>query len=453
MERVLIVAKTHMGPDKACVGALSLHTCKNVRLLLPGNNNHPADTHFDVGQVWQLDLRPSTRLTPPHVEDMIVYEQKPLGLQTNMRGKLLQHIEPWRGGLTQLFDGCLQSDGNSCFISRQGGIPSCSTGYWLTTIPLTLTSIHEKASYAISSYISRKERIGMNIAVFADLHGRLLLAFKLCARWQRETGKKIDLILQAGDLGAYPALERLDRATRRYAERDPTELGFMEHFVRYDARVAALLAETDCPLVFVRGNHEDQAWLDELEGQYEGAIFPIDAYRRVFHLKTGLPWTFQQGDEQITVLGIGRIAPPQEAEDQQHARYIQPYESERIYRLGNTHIDVLLTHHSRTDFVILERGVKIKASTGMKEIEYILDRDRPAYHFFGHYGGPPQVRTDTNGVTLSVKLADLHWERGGSVLEAGSMGLLRWRDCKQHSFEVLDAPWLKDYNAHTWNDV
>ncbi|GCE21451.1 hypothetical protein [Dictyobacter kobayashii] len=41
----------------------------------------------------------------------------------------------------------------------------------------------------------------MNIAVFADLHGRLLLAFQLCARWQRETGEHIDLILQAGDLG------------------------------------------------------------------------------------------------------------------------------------------------------------------------------------------------------------------------------------------------------------
>ena len=42
----------------------------------------------------------------------------------------------------------------------------------------------------------------MNIAIFADLHGRILLAFKLCARWQKETGEQIDLILQAGDLGA-----------------------------------------------------------------------------------------------------------------------------------------------------------------------------------------------------------------------------------------------------------
>lgn len=97
--------------------------------------------------------------------------------------------------------------------------------------------------------------------------------------------------------------------------------------------------------------------------------------------------------------------------------------------------------------------MKIKASTGMKEIEYSLDRDKPAYHLFGHYGGPPQVRTDTNGVTLSVKLADLHWERGASTLEVGSMGLLRWHDREQHSFEVLNVPWLNEYNAHTWDSL
>lgn len=293
----------------------------------------------------------------------------------------------------------------------------------------------------------------MNIAIFADLHGRLLLAFKLCARWQQETGERIDLILQAGDLGAYPALNRLDRATRRYAERDPTELGFMEHFVRYDPNVATLLAETSCPLIFVRGNHEDHAWLDEQEQQHQGAIFPVDVYQRVYNLKTGIPWNFQQHGEQITVLGIGRISPPEGEADLQQGKYIQPYESERVYRLENTTIDVLLSHHSRTDFVILDRGVKIKASTGMAEIEHILDLYQPAYHFFGHYGGPPQVRTDTNGVTCSVKLADLHWERGGSTLEAGSMGLLRWHNRAEQSFEVLDTPWLKEYTAYTWEQL
>ena len=231
----------------------------------------------------------------------------------------------------------------------------------------------------------------MNIAIFADVHGKLLLAFKLCARWQTETGKHIDLILQAGDLGAYPAMERMDRATLKYIQRDPTEMGFLQHFAQYDPAVAEVLDQTTCPMVFVRGNHEDHGWLDELEQQSKDAIFPVDPYQRVYNLKTGIPWTFQKGKQQITVLGIGRISPSSEDADQQQGKYIQPYESERVYQLLETPIDVLLTHHSRRDFVVLERGIKIKASTGMQEIEHILDRDRPAYHFFGHYGGPPQI--------------------------------------------------------------
>lgn len=290
----------------------------------------------------------------------------------------------------------------------------------------------------------------MNIAIFADLHGRILLAFKLCARWQKETGEKIDLILQAGDLGAYPDMSRLDRATHKYAARDATELGFMHYFCTYDPEVAAMLAETDCPMIFVRGNHEDHIWLNELEQAEEGPIFPIDVYQRVFHLKTGLPWTFQQGSEQITVLGIGRVNPPDDEPERHLQKYIQPYEAERIARMEKGPVDVLLTHHSRTDFVLLERGVKIKASTGMQEIEYILDLFQPSYHFFGHYGGPPQVRLDTNQVTLSVKLADLHWQKGNPVLEDGAMALLRWHSPDEHQFTLLEYSWLKEYRSATW---
>lgn len=66
----------------------------------------------------------------------------------------------------------------------------------------------------------------MRIALFADLHGRILLCFKLVARYQRETGKSIDLILQCGDMGVFPNLGRLDKATIKYASYDRTELGF-----------------------------------------------------------------------------------------------------------------------------------------------------------------------------------------------------------------------------------
>lgn len=285
----------------------------------------------------------------------------------------------------------------------------------------------------------------MNIAIFADVHGRILLAFTLCARWERETGERIDLILQAGDLGVYPEMTSLDKATRRHAQADATELGFSQHFLRHDAEVAAILARTSCDLVFVRGNHEDHAWLDVLEAQSTHPIFPIDVYRRIWCLKTGEPYTFQSPHgEAITIVGMGRVGSPVGERENRKAKYIQQDELERIYDLGREHIDILLSHDASRDDISLGFGIE--------EIRLLLDQAKPAYHFFGHYGGACLVRPDRNGVTLSCKLADLHWDPTdrGKRLEAGSMGILRWRNCDDHSFEVVDAAWLREYTAHSW---
>lgn len=153
MESVLVVAKTHMGGGKACVGGLNLRSGKNVRLRLPGDKSHPENTPFEVGQVWEMALHPISHPRPPHVEDAIIRAQNYVISYPGLRGKLLQHIQPWTGGLTQVFDGFLQGQRDKCFISRSGGIPSCSTGYWRTTIPLTRTCIGSKDYYAIRSVV------------------------------------------------------------------------------------------------------------------------------------------------------------------------------------------------------------------------------------------------------------------------------------------------------------
>lgn len=284
----------------------------------------------------------------------------------------------------------------------------------------------------------------MNIAVFADLHGRIRLCFKLCARWQHETGKSIDLILQAGDLGAYPDTSRLDRATIKHARKDPTELGFSTDFATYRDEVAQDLSPTTCPMIFVRGNHEDHDWLDRLEKQTTNPIFPVDVYQRIFCLKTGVPYTFQKDDERITVVGIGRLgALPGEQDATQH-KYIQQYEMERLYNADNLHCDILLTHDTALDFVTLNYG--------MEEIRLVLNAEKPTYHFHGHVGGAPTHHTDANEYTQVIKLADLHWDRQHPDLriEHGSMGILRWHSPNDHAFSLVEDEWLNEYTAQTW---
>lgn len=271
----------------------------------------------------------------------------------------------------------------------------------------------------------------ITIALFADVHGRILLCFDLCARWQQKTGQQIDLILQAGDLAAFPDRKRLDRATRRHSESDPTVLGFADHFAAARQEVAARLSAPRCPLIFVRGNHEDHAWLDALERKAPGPLFPVDVYQRVYCLKTGVPYTFIHGDEALHILGIGRIGRPENSL-RQKPHYVQPYEQERLSALGDVTVDLLLTHDAARD--------EIFPGSGSEEISRILDRYQPRYHFFGHYGVGPRQHVVANGQTQSWLLADLQWEtqEQGQQLRPGSMGILHWKHRAEYSFELVD---------------
>ena len=269
----------------------------------------------------------------------------------------------------------------------------------------------------------------MNIAVFGDMHGHLLLVFHLAARWQQDTGQELDLLLQVGDLGVFPEVARLDRSTRRHSAATEAGLDFLRHFTQYEPSVAALLHETSCPLLFVRGNHEDHAWLDNQEQQVPTSAFPVDIYQRLYCLKTGTPFVFTQGEETLTILGIGRIGRPATArKDRPH--YLQPYEQQRLDQVEAMPIDIMLTHD----------GVRnqIYQGSGSEEIGRVCERLHPLYHFYGHYGGPCQHERIGSTGTLSYKLADLHpaYQSPEQAIQAGAMGLLSWHRRNQHMMSV-----------------
>ena len=274
----------------------------------------------------------------------------------------------------------------------------------------------------------------MIIAVFSDVHGKILPCFKLCERWEKENDEKIDLILQTGDLGIFPNPERLDSATKRHARNDEEELGFYYNFYQKQKRAENVLKKLGCNLVFVRGNHEDHDFLDSLEVEHEGVIFPVDVYNRIFCLKSGLVYTFRKGSEEIRILGIGRIS--ERAKRKPDKKYIQEYERHRILSQKEG-FDILLTHDSAKDFVT--KGF------GAKEIRFVLEKFKPVYHFYGHTGEEFNVKHF--GSTIVVKVSDLKWEKSdtGSVLKKGCMAIMHWEDRKMHSLEVADIYWSRKY--------
>lgn len=285
----------------------------------------------------------------------------------------------------------------------------------------------------------------MNVAIFADLHGRIFLALKIVERYQREMGQTIDAILQCGDVGIFPDVAQLDKATRRIAEKDPTELGFFKHFTAPCPEVEAVLERLSCNMICVRGNHEDHRYLDGLEQQGGTPLYPVDCYHRIWCMRTGMPYTLKREGKTLSILGIGRVGSPDTEVEIRQDKYIQPYEKKRLDRLAaNERVDLLLTHDVRRDFN--------RMGVGMREIDGILARHAPAYHFFGHTGQPFQQGRDVNGRTIYSKLSDFEWDeddRGGR-LKDGCLGILRWHDATHHQFHVVDAPWIKEYTPHTW---
>lgn len=150
----------------------------------------------------------------------------------------------------------------------------------------------------------------MWVTVFIDIHGKLLLPFKSVHLYQQGTGDRIGYILQCEDMGAFPDLVAMDRATLHHARRDRDELGFHDGFLRVRLEIARFLDELDVDMTRVRGNHRDHNSLDDLERETNEPQFPIDAYHRALVCRTGVKQMFRVGKDVLTSIGVGHIADP-----------------------------------------------------------------------------------------------------------------------------------------------
>jgi predicted phosphodiesterase len=280
----------------------------------------------------------------------------------------------------------------------------------------------------------------MKVAIFADIHGKILLPFKLVDLYQKETGHKIDFILQCGDMGAYPDIENLDKATIRHAQYDRDELGFHDDFTKINPSIKSFLDELNLNMICVRGNHEDHDYLDDLENkQLQNSIFPIDIYGKVFVCKSGLKQKLETENEALTFVGIGRIGDRKGRADKQ---FIQDYERKIIKKLLKTKdsFDILITHDKASDS---ERGY------GMAEIRTLLDNVVFHYHFYGHTGEPFKQETDDNGITQSIKIKELEFNNTG-CLEKGVMIILT-KENEALSIEVVDQKLTNKMTKHNWH--
>lgn len=149
--KVLIVAKTHMF-DTACVGGMIYTSGQSVRLLQADGSNHPKDIGYEVGSVWELEFKPRSESIPPHIEDILVFRKRYLGLQSKMLEFLSSKVEPWEGDPQCLFNGLIRfTQSGSGYICKRVGLPNCSTGYWVPDRPLIRIASEGKVRYQYQS--------------------------------------------------------------------------------------------------------------------------------------------------------------------------------------------------------------------------------------------------------------------------------------------------------------
>lgn len=279
----------------------------------------------------------------------------------------------------------------------------------------------------------------MKIALFSDIHGKILLPFKLVDLYQKETGNTIDFILQCGDMGAYPNIENLDKATIKHAQYDRDELGFHDDFTKTNQEIKAFLDQLNINMICVRGNHEDHDFLDNLEKENsQNSLFPIDIYGRVLVCKSGLPQKLEAQNEVLTFVGIGRIG---DRKGRTEKRFIQDYERKEIKKLLKTKdpFDILITH---------DKDGSGHQGYGMTEIREALDNVIFHYHFYGHTGEPFKQETDSNGITQSIKIKELEFNETG-ILEKGCM-LILTKENGELSIEIADQKLTNKMTKFNW---
>lgn len=194
-----------------------------------------------------------------------------------------------------------------------------------------------------------------HVCVIGDVHGHLQLALLVAARWQQELGVEFDAVLLAGDVGTFPALDALDKATRRHVESNPCEVEFPAQWMAdpppsHLDRIFAAVTENGCglhaPIVMVIGNHEGFEYLQGLvpsdipaEAVPVGDLPRVGVAGRISLLPNGWRAVTPGG---VVVGGLGGIDRQQRKTKYHEMAYITDDQLSAI--TGGDRVDVLLTH-------------------------------------------------------------------------------------------------------------
>jgi hypothetical protein len=131
-----------------CIGAYDMDNHKNIRLLTSEGNNQPLDTHFEIGQIWNIDYVQRDNIVRPHTEDILIEKIEFIENINNITDYLTKHVPIWRDEPSNIFNGKVNFPiGKAGFIEQRNASLDQSVGFWIPDKSLELTILEDKKHY------------------------------------------------------------------------------------------------------------------------------------------------------------------------------------------------------------------------------------------------------------------------------------------------------------------
>lgn len=255
--------------------------------------------------------------------------------------------------------------------------------------------------------------------------------FVAVATWQTKTSKRFDLIIQAGDIGAYPNKDQTDPADDPHFAADPSEADFAR-MLKADGKQAealrSLRQQFASPVYCIRGNHEDFDWLNGLPQDQETGIARMDSFDLLHYVPDG---TVQQfGDVCIAFLGG-------EETDESDPGAIDRDAYESLMELEPGKVDLLVTHDGPYGLSIGYHG----QTQGSQLITDLVAHIQPTYHVSGHYHmNGPRMYGETTYLCLSHITKSRRWYPDAQGLQEGCLAVL---DTDDGTLAPVTDSWLE----------
>lgn len=273
----------------------------------------------------------------------------------------------------------------------------------------------------------------MLIAFVGDVHGMAFHAVAALATLQERLGRPFDLLIQVGDMGAYPDPARMDAASRRYLEAEPAQ-GDFTRLLSADGeraeRLRRLRARFAGPIHFIRGNHEDLEWLGRLPVDPGYRTAGVDPFNLLRYVPDGAVLSFDG-------LRVGFLGGVEERSD---AAGIDAEAYRSLRDLGAGTLDVLVTHEGPYGTSVGFRG-DVHGSPMMTRLGEAL---RPSFHIAGHAHTSHGPRTfgPTVYLGLSSLIASARWHPEARGLQEGCLAVL---DTESGDLRQVTGSWLSEF--------